>query len=45
MTYLALAYAVFWLITFAFVFWISASQRRLHRELDDLHRALLKRDK
>lgn len=36
MTYLAAAYAVFWGVTFLYVFSIAARQRRLQREIDDL---------
>jgi len=34
MTYLAAAYAVFWGVTFLYVFSIASRQRRLQREID-----------
>lgn len=36
MTYLAAAYAVFWGVTFLYVFSIASRQRRLQREIDVL---------
>ena len=36
MTYLAAAYAVFWGVTFLYVFSIASRQRRLQREIDAL---------
>ena len=36
MTYLAVAYAVFWGVTFLYVFSIASRQRRLQREIDVL---------
>ncbi|HDL86014.1 MAG TPA: CcmD family protein [Candidatus Acetothermia bacterium] len=43
MTYLAAAYAVFWGVTFLYVFSIASRQRRLQREIDALKENL--RDK
>lgn len=43
MTYLAAAYAVFWGVTFLYVFSIASRQRRLQREIDVLNETL--RDK
>jgi len=43
MTYLAAAYAVFWGVTFLYVFSIASRQRRLQREIDVLKETL--RDK
>ena len=43
MTYLAAAYAVFWSVTFLYVFSIASRQRRLQREIDVLNETL--RDK
>ena len=40
MSYLFAAYAVFWTLTFAFVFSISSRQRRLEKEIESLQRAL-----
>ncbi len=45
MIYLVVTYAVFWALTFVFIFRISSSQLKLHRELEDIHRALRKREK
>jgi CcmD family protein len=36
MTYLAAAYAVFWGVTFVYVFSIASRQRRLQREIEAL---------
>ncbi len=36
MTYLAAAYAVFWGVTFLYVFSIASRQRRLQREINVL---------
>jgi CcmD family protein len=36
MTYLAAAYAVFWGVTFLYIFSIASRQRRLQREIDTL---------
>ena len=43
MTYLAAAYAVFWGVTFLYIFSIASRQRRLQREIDVLKETL--RDK
>ncbi|MFC2095002.1 CcmD family protein [Candidatus Bipolaricaulota bacterium] len=43
MTYLAAAYAVFWGVTFLYVFSIASRQKRLQREIDVLNESL--RDK
>ena len=43
MTYLAAAYAVFWGVTFLYIFSIASRQRRLQREIDVLKDTL--RDK
>ena len=43
MTYLAAAYAVFWGVTFLYVFSIASRQRRLQREIDVLKESV--RDK
>jgi len=43
MTYLAAAYAVFWGVTFLYVFSVASRQRRLQREIDFLRETL--RDK
>ena len=40
MTYLAAAYAVFWGVTFLYVFSIASRQRRLQREIDALKETL-----
>jgi CcmD family protein len=40
MTYLFAAYAVFWALTFAFVFRIHARQAQLSRQLTALRQAL-----
>ena len=40
LTYLAAAYAVFWGLTFLYVFSIGSRQRRLQREVDALREML-----
>jgi CcmD family protein len=40
LVYLFAAYAVFWALTFAFVFNIARRQRSLQREIESLKRAL-----
>jgi len=40
MSYLFAAYAVFWALTFLFVFSIASRQKRLEREVEALKRAL-----
>ena len=40
LVYLFAAYAVFWVVTFAFVFSMSRRQKRLQREIEALRRAL-----
>ncbi|NIN69289.1 MAG: CcmD family protein [Anaerolineae bacterium] len=40
MWYLFAAYAVFWAVTFAYVFTIASRQKRLEREIDALRRSL-----
>ena len=40
MTYLAAAYAVFWGVTFLYVFSIASRQKRLRREIDVLKQTL-----
>jgi CcmD family protein len=40
LVYLFAAYAVFWVITFAFVFSMSRRQKRLQREVEALRKAL-----
>jgi CcmD family protein len=45
MTYLAAAYAVFWFLTFVLVFSMFQRQRSLSRQVEDLRRALEKREK
>jgi len=40
MVYLFAAYAVFWAITFIFVFSIASRQKRLEKEIEALKRAL-----
>ncbi len=40
MTYLVAAYAVFWGVTFLYVFSIASRQRRLQREIDVLKETL-----
>ena len=44
MTYLFAAYAVFWALTFAFVFRIHARQAQLTRQLAALRQALDQQD-
>ena len=40
LVYLFAAYAVFWVLTFAFVFSIARRQKGLRREIESLRRAL-----
>ena len=40
LVYLFAAYAVFWVVTFAFVFSMSRRQKRLQREVEALRKAL-----
>jgi CcmD family protein len=40
MGYLFAAYAVFWALTFLFVFSIASRQKRLEKEIEALRRAL-----
>jgi CcmD family protein len=40
LVYLFAAYAVFWALTFAFVFNIARRQKGLQREIESLRRAL-----
>jgi CcmD family protein len=40
LVYLFAAYAVFWVLTFAFVFNISRRQQALQREIESLKRSL-----
>jgi len=40
LVYLFAAYAVFWALTFAFVFRIARRQKGLQREIESLKRAL-----
>ena len=40
MSYLFAAYAVFWALTFVYVFSIGSRQRRLEKEVEALKRAL-----
>ncbi|MBM4464659.1 MAG: CcmD family protein [Chloroflexi bacterium] len=40
LVYLFAAYAVFWAVTFAFVFHIAQRQKSLQREIESLKRAL-----
>ncbi|MCK5246205.1 CcmD family protein [Candidatus Bipolaricaulota bacterium] len=44
MTYLAAAYAVFWGVTFLYIFSIASRQRRLQREIDVLKESLRDKD-
>jgi CcmD family protein len=39
MWYLFAAYAVFWALTFAYVFTIASRQKRLEREIEALRRS------
>jgi CcmD family protein len=39
MWYLFAAYAVFWGLTFAYVFTVASRQKRLEREIDTLRRS------
>ena len=40
LVYLFAAYAVFWVLTFAFVFSIARRQKSLQRDIESLKRAL-----
>jgi CcmD family protein len=40
LVYLFAAYAVFWVLTFAFVFRIARRQKSLQRDIESLKRAL-----
>ena len=40
LVYLFAAYAVFWIVTFAFVFSMSRRQKHLQREIEALRKAL-----
>jgi CcmD family protein len=40
LAYLFAAYAVFWAVTFAFVFRIARRQKSLQKEIESLRRAL-----
>jgi len=40
MTYLFAAYAVFWGLTFAYVFTIASRQKRLENEIKDLRQSI-----
>jgi CcmD family protein len=40
MWYLFAAYAVFWALTFAYVFTIASRQKKLEQEIDTLSRSL-----
>lgn len=40
MSYVFAAYAVFWALTFIFVFSIASRQKRLEKEIEALSRAL-----
>ena len=42
MYYLFAAYAIFWGLTFAYVFTIASRQKRLEREIETLSRSLTK---
>ena len=42
MYYLFAAYAVFWGLTFAYVFTIASRQKRLEKEIETLSRSLTK---
>ena len=42
MYYLFAAYAVFWGLTFAYVFTIASRQKRLEREIETLNSSLAK---
>jgi CcmD family protein len=42
MNYLFAAYAVFWGLTFAYIFTIASRQKRLEREIETLSRSLTK---
>lgn len=42
MVYLFAAYAVFWALTFAYVFSINSRQKRLQNEIEALRRTLEK---
>ncbi|MGA9348138.1 MAG: CcmD family protein [Anaerolineae bacterium] len=45
LVYLFAAYAVFWVVTFAFVLSIAQRQKRLRREVEALRRALESRSR
>ena len=40
MVYLFAAYAVFWVLTFIYIFSIASRQKRLEKEIEALRRAL-----
>jgi CcmD family protein len=40
MVYLFAAYAVFWALTFVYVFTIASRQKRLEQEIDTLSRSI-----
>lgn len=40
MNYLFAAYAVFWALTFAYIFTVASRQKRLEREIDALSRSI-----
>lgn len=42
MNYLFAAYAVFWGLTFAYIFTVASRQKRLEREIETLTRSLTK---
>lgn len=44
LVYLFAAYAVFWVLTFAYVFVIASRQKRLQNEVENLRRALEKEE-
>ena len=45
MTYLFAAYAVFWALTFVYVFGIGSRQRKLEKEVEALRRALRREER
>jgi CcmD family protein len=45
MSYLFAAYAVFWALTFLFVFSIASRQSRLEKEIEALRRALARENR
>jgi len=45
MTFMIAAYAVFWLLTFAFVFSIFSRQRNLRRDLELMEQLLESQDR